>query len=95
MKKVTKILLLISLALLILSAFSGIVVVNEIGFSPSSDPQYVDGTNFTPLINLFGSLGIVIVGIVVAMPFVGTIAAIWIIYWIILFIKWIVQKVKN
>ena len=94
-KKATKIVTIISIVIIILGIIAGIGISNSIESSIPTDSMYVDGSDFSGIIQIFGFFGSKILGTLVT--FGGFIIAslIWVIYGFVLLIITIVNKLKN
>ena len=96
MKKTTKILIIISIVLIAIGIFAGVSVSTELSSGVGKmEDQYVDGSNFTPLLKLGVTLGAIAVGCVIGFYFALAICGIWIVYGIILLIIKIINKMKE
>ena len=95
-KKVTKILIIISVIIILMGIFAGKSVNLEL--KDNSSPKeniYVDGTDFTALSEAFVSIGSSLLGIIITMYFVFAVVVIWIIYGVIILIIKIITKKKE
>lgn len=95
-KKVTKILIIISVIIILMGIFAGKSVNLEL--KDNSSPKeniYVDGTDFTALSEAFVSIGSSLLGIIITMYFVFAVVVIWIIYGVIILIIKIITKIKE
>lgn len=95
-KKVTNILIIISVVIILMGIFAGKSVNLEL--KDNSSPKeniYVDGTDFTALSEAFVSIGSSLLGIIITMYFVFAVVVIWIIYGVIILIIKIITKIKE
>ena len=95
-RKVTKILIIISVILMIMGIMTAMSITSEL--KESGMPKgnlYVDGSDFTALSEAFVSIGSTILGVVIGIYFAMAVVAIWIIYGIILLVIKIINKIKE
>ena len=95
-KKVTKILIIISVIIILMGIFAGKSITLEL--KDNSSPKeniYVDGTDFTALSEAFVSIGSSLLGIIITMYFAFAVVVIWIIYGVIILIIKIITKIKE
>ena len=91
MKKLKKILIIISITIFILGMIIGLSISNELVNSIPNEQSIIDDSDFSGLIQVTGTIGSKILGtiIIFASFFIDTI--IWIIYGIV----WIIFKMKH
>ena len=91
MKKLKKILIIISITIFILGMIIGLSISNELVNSIPNEQFIIDGSDFSGLIQVTGTIGSKILGtiIIFASFFIDTI--IWIMYGIV----WIIFKMKH
>ena len=95
-KKVTKILIIISVIIILMGIFAGKSVNLEL--KDNSSPKeniYVDGTDFTALSEAIVSIGSSFLGVIITMYFAFAVVVIWIIYGVIILIIKIITKIKE
>lgn len=97
MKKwnVNKILVIISIIIIFLGIISGLYISNELESSLPNEKIYVDGSDFSGLMQVVGIIGSKILGIVIIIYSVFIDVLIWIIYGIILIIMKIIKKIND
>ena len=94
-RNVTRILIVISVFIMIVGVVGGILASNELKNVEVSDRSiYIDGTDFTSLIELFVYIGSSIIGFAIGMFSAIIVAIIWIIYGVIVLIVNIINKIK-
>ena len=92
---VTKILTMISVIVIILGIIIGIGVSNSIENSIPNESIYVDGSDFSGIVQITGIMGSKIIGtLIVFLSFIID-AFVWIVYGIILLIINILKKIKT
>lgn len=94
-KVVKKILILISIIILILGIISGINVSNELVNNSNTNNIYVDGTDFSGMVELGVFFGSKILGIVIIFYSILIDIVIWLIYGIIIFILKMIDRLRN
>ena len=97
MKKlsVTKIIVVISVVIIALGIMMGIGVSNSIENSVLNESIYVDGSNFSGIVQIVGFMGSRILGILIVIYSFIIDAIIWLIYGIVVLIIHIIRKIKN
>ena len=97
MKKVsvTKILIIISAIIIVLGIITGIGVSNSIDNSIPKESIYVDGSDFSGIVEIAGIMGSKIIGTLIVFGSFVIDAFIWLIYGFIILIINIVKKIKN
>lgn len=96
MKKVTKTLIIISIIIIVLGIFAGISVNKQLSAGVSEmENQYVDGSNFTPLVQFGVTLGALAVSFAIIFYSVLAVCAIWVIYGMIILIIKILNKISQ
>ena len=95
-KKVTNILIIISVVIILMGIFAGKSVNLEL--KDNSSPKeniYVDGTDFTALSEVIVSIGSGFLGVIITMYFAFAVVVIWVIYGVIILIIKITTKIKE
>ena len=94
MKKVnvTKILIIISVIIIVLGIIKGIGVSNSIDNSIPKESIYVDGSDFSGIVQISGIMGSKIIGTLIVFGSFIIDAFIWLIYGIIVLIIGIAKK---
>lgn len=95
MKKVNKILIIISIVILIVGIISGCGLSIELEKSIPNEPINVDGTDFSGIVEVGGVIVSKILGTMIVICSIGVVGIIWIIYAIIVLLVRIIKKVKN
>lgn len=95
MKKwnVGKILIIISIIIICLGIISGISISNELENALPTEKIYVDGSDFSMLVQLGGTVGSRLLEIVIVIYSILIDLLIWIIYGIVLVIMKIIRKI--
>lgn len=95
-KKVVKILIIISIFIFLLGIIAGISVSNELINGILKEDIYIDGSNFSGLIEVGGFIGSKILGTMIIFFSIFIDIIIWIIFGIVsLIVKVINDKKKN
>ena len=97
MKKinVTKILIIVSLIIIVLGIITGIGVSNSIDNSIPKESIFVDGSDFSGIVQIAGIMSSKIIGVLIVFGSFVIDALIWLIYGFIILIMSIVKKIKN
>lgn len=90
-KKIKKILVIISIIIIILGIILGVGVSNNIINSTNSN-LYVDGKDFSDIMELTSFIGSKVLGIVIVIYSILLDCVIWIVYGIIIFILKLIRK---
>lgn len=94
-KKIVIILAIISVLILISGISTGMDVIRDLKASKITEPVYIDGSDATDVMIFFQEVGTWILGIAFIIYSIGIIAAIWIVYGIVMLIIHIVNRKKN
>ena len=92
---VTKILIIVSVIIIVLGIITGIGVSNSIDNSIPKEGIYVDGSDFSGIVQIAGIMGSKIIGTLIVFGSFVIDAFIWLIYGFIILIINIVEKIKN
>ena len=96
MRKIRKILIIVSVIIFIVSVLGAINLSNGMLDNViNSSSLIIDGADFTPLFNMFGALTSVVLGYIIVLFSLVTIASIWCLYGLTSLIIFIVNKFKN
>ncbi len=97
MKKVnvTKILIIISIIIIVLGIITGIGVSNSIDNSIPKEGIYVDGSDFSGIVQIAGIMGSNIIGTLIVFGSFVIDAFIWLIYGFIILVINMVKKIRN
>ena len=93
-KNIKKILIIVSLIIIFLGIVSGLSLSNELEQSIPNEKLYIDGSDFSIFVQIFGIAGSKVVGILIIIYSILIDALIWIIYGIILGIIKIIKILK-
>ena len=95
-KKIVIVLAIISIAILVIGISAGSGVTHQLKSEGEiTQPIYMDGTDFTDVAKGFVEIGSWLLGFVIVIYSIGIIAAIWIIYGIVILVIHIVNRKKN
>ena len=97
MKKlsVTKILLIVSIVIVDLGIITGIGVSNSIENLTQNGNLYLDGSDFSGFIQIFGLFGSMIIGVLIVVGSFVIDVLIWLIYGIVLLIISLIKKISK
>lgn len=92
-KKIKKILVVISIIIIILGIIFGISVSNNL-INSADNNLYVDGSNFSGIVELTSFMGAKVLGFVIVIYSILLDCVIWIVYGIIILILKLIRKKK-
>lgn len=97
MKKwnIKKVLIIISIIIICLGIILGLSISKELEKALPSEKIYVDGSDFSGLVQVGGIIASKLLGIVIVIYSIFIDALIWIIYGIVLIIKKIIKRIND
>ena len=97
MKKfnIKKVLIIISIIIICFGIISALSISKELENTLPNEKIYVDGSNFSGLVQVGGVIASKLLGIVIVIYSILIDSLIWIIYGIVLIIKKIINKIKD
>ena len=93
--KVTKILIIVSVIIIVLGIITGVGVSNSIDNSIPNESIYVDGSDFSGIVQIAGIMSSKIIGTLIVFGSFIIDAFIWFIYGIVILIIGIAKKISN